>query len=209
MLYLPMFPLNLVAYPHEQLNLHIFEPRYRQLIHDCLEQNSTFGIPTYIDKKLMPFGTEVLISKVVKTYEGGEMDISTLGVRTFKLENFENPMDGKLYAGGEISYVQHEDLSEEIDNELFSMVEQFYSHLQKRFDYTSSIPQPFSYRIAHKIGLSIRQEYKLLLLPTEGLRQKYLKKHLAKVLPIMSEIERTKEKISLNGHFKNLDPLDF
>jgi Lon protease-like protein len=204
-----MFPLNLVAYPHEQLNLHIFEPRYRQLINDCLEKNSTFGIPTYIDKKLMPYGTEMLISKVVQTYEGGEMDISTLGIRIFKLENFENPMDGKLYAGGEITYVQHEDLSEEIDNQLFELVERFYTHLQKRFDYTTTIPQPFSYRIAHKIGLSIQQEYKLLLMPTEKMRQKFLIKHFKKILPIVSEIERTKEKISLNGHFKNLDPLDF
>lgn len=209
MLYLPMFPLNLVAFPHEQLNLHIFEPRYKQLINDCLDINSTFGIPTYIDKKLMPYGTEVMVSKVVKVYEGGEMDISTLGLRIFKLENFENPIDGKLYAGGKISYLQHEDLSEEVDHELFAMVEQFYTHLKKRFDYTTTIPQPFSYRIAHKIGLSIQQEYDLLLMPTELMRQNYLKEHFRKIIPIVNELERTKEKIALNGHFKNLDPLDF
>jgi Lon protease-like protein len=209
MMYLPMFPLNLVAFPHEQLNLHIFEPRYKQLINDCLAANSTFGIPTYIDKQLMPYGTEMMISKVVKTYDNGELDISTVGVRIFKLENFENPMDGKLYAGGEISFVNHEELSEVVDNELFELVEEFYTYLKKRVDYSVTIPQPFSYRIAHKIGLSIKEEYELLQIPTERLRQAFLKKHFKKIIPIVSELERTKEKIALNGHFKNLDPLDF
>jgi ATP-dependent Lon protease len=46
---LPLFPLNLVVFPHEKLNLHIFEPRYRQLVRDCLEQNLTFGIPPFLD----------------------------------------------------------------------------------------------------------------------------------------------------------------
>lgn len=209
MTHLPMFPLNLVAYPHEQLNLHIFEPRYKQLINDCIANDSTFGIPTYIDKKLMPFGTEVMVKKIVKTYEGGEMDINTVGLRIFKLETFENPIEGKIYAGGEVSYVSHEEVSELMDRELFGMVEEFYAYLKKRVDYSTVVPQPFSYRVAHKIGLSIEQEYQLLTIPTERRRQDFLKRHFKKVLPIVSELERTKEKIALNGHFKNLDPLDF
>lgn len=207
--FLPLFPLNLVAYPHEKLNLHIFEERYRELINDCLENNSTFGVPTYIDNKLKKFGTEVLISKVAKTYDSGEMDICTVGVRIFQIESFNNPIDGKLYAGGNVTFVQHDEMNEMVDRDLFKMVEEFYSHLQKRVDYSSVIPQPFSFRIAHKVGLALEEEYELLKMPTEKQRQDFLKRHFEKILPIVSNLERTKERISMNGHFKNLDPLDF
>ena len=70
-------------------------------------------------------------------------------------------------------------------------------------------PQPYSYQIAHKIGLSIEKEYELLKMPTETERQAYISAHLDKVLPVLHELERTKECIRMNGHFKNLDPLNF
>jgi len=62
---LPMFPLELVAFPGEELPLHIFEQRYQQLIEDCEEERVTFGIPTYINKRL-EYGTEMELLKVVK-----------------------------------------------------------------------------------------------------------------------------------------------
>lgn len=207
--FIPLFPLNLVAYPHEKLNLHIFEERYRQLINECIDNKTTFGVPTYIDNQLKRFGTEMLISKVAKRYESGELDICTVGVRIFQIESFDNPVDGKLYAGGQVKFLQHEEISEIVDRELFEMVEEFYRHLQKRVDYSNVIPQPFSFRIAHKIGLSIEEEYELLKMPTEKQRQDFLKEHFKKILPIVSNLERTKEIIAMNGHFKNLDPLDF
>lgn len=67
---LPLFPLKLVAFPGEQLNLHIFEPRYKQLIKDIETSKGTFGIAVYLDK-LMPFGTEVELEEVSKVYDDG------------------------------------------------------------------------------------------------------------------------------------------
>ena len=64
--FLPLFPLNLIAFPMEDLNLHIFEPRYRELINECLDDGKTFGIPTFLDGKLPGFGTEVKITKLSK-----------------------------------------------------------------------------------------------------------------------------------------------
>ena len=70
-------------------------------------------------------------------------------------------------------------------------------------------PQPYSFQIAHKIGLSQEQEYSLLKMPTEAERQGFLIQHLERIIPILQEVEKTKERIKLNGHFKNLDPLIF
>jgi hypothetical protein len=61
-----------------------------------------------------------------------------------------------------------------------------------------------SYDIAHHIGLSLQQEYELLGLFDERQRQEYLKRHLAKVIPTVAVMEQLKEKIKLNGHFKDL-----
>jgi len=54
--FLPLFPLSLVVFPGEYLNLHIFELRYRQLINECDEEGMTFGIPPAFENKLASFG---------------------------------------------------------------------------------------------------------------------------------------------------------
>ena len=61
-----------------------------------------------------------------------------------------------------------------------------------------------SYDLAHLAGLSQEEEYELLCLMEERQRLEYLKRHLTKVIPLMGEMEHLKEKIKLNGHFKNL-----
>ena len=66
MITLPLFPLQLVVYPGEKLNLHIFEPRYKQLIQECQEQGTTFGIPAFIDSEIMSIGTEIELLKIEK-----------------------------------------------------------------------------------------------------------------------------------------------
>jgi uncharacterized protein len=63
--------------------------------------------------------------------------------------------------------------------------------------------------VAHHAGLSLEEEYELLGLLKEIQRQEYLKRHLSKVLPLIAEMEALKEKIRLNGHFKNLSSLNF
>ena len=53
----PIFPLELVVYPGNDLNLHIFEPRYKQLIHDCADTKMPFGIPAVVNRAMGEFGT--------------------------------------------------------------------------------------------------------------------------------------------------------
>jgi Lon protease-like protein len=205
---LSLFPLNLIVYPGEDLNLHIFEPRYRQLINECLEEERTFGIPAFINNKLPGFGTEMHVTTLHKRYPDGRMDIKSKGLGVFKLVNFENPLPGKLYAGGEVELIAPSDGFSAHSLALAERLEQLYHVLQIETDYSLST-ENLSYRVAHKVGLSIEQEYELLTLETEAERQLFLIQHLNNVLPVVMDMERTKERIRLNGHFKNLDPLNF
>ena len=206
--FLPFFPLSMVVYPNENLNLHIFEPRYRQLINECLETNSTFGIPSFINKKIPGYGTEIKILGLYKRFDDGQMDIKTQGVRVFRMLSFENPVPNKLYAGGKITYLQDETSPEGIIPELLLQLSRLYALLQTEESFNTA-ETPFSYHVAHKVGLSIEEEYQLLTIERETDRQLYLLKHLNKVIPVITEMERTKERIRMNGHFKNLDALDF
>lgn len=206
--FLPFFPLNLVAYPTENLNLHIFEPRYRQLINECLEEQKTFGIPAFINNKLPGYGTEMQIISLSKNYEDGRMDIKTKGLKVFRMLNFQNPVPNKLYAGGRIAYVEDTDTPDGVISELLLQLDRLHHILQTKVDFDTQL-QPFSYQIGHKVGFSQEEEYHLLTIDSETERQRYILRHLNKVVPVMSEMERTKERIKLNGHFKNLDPLNF
>jgi hypothetical protein len=204
---LPLFPLKLIAFPQEDLNLHIFEPRYKELINDCIEHGETFGICTFLDK-LMPVGTEVALVEITNTYEDGRMDIKTKGLRTFKILEFENPMKGKLYAGGKVAFLPlHLQAPQEKKAAFRKSLEELFKWMQFSGDLKTTPLTSFTY--AHKMGLSPKQEYQLLELETEEERIDFLSAHLGKAIPILKEIEASKHRIKMNGHFKYLDPLNF
>lgn len=205
---LPLFPLNLIAYPGEDLNLHIFEPRYRQLVDECLEEEKTFGIPAFIGNKMPGCGTEMHITSLAKRYDDGRMDIKTKGVGVFRLLDFVNPCPGKLYAGGDVEMIPMGNTIGEHVQELLGYLRRLYQLLQTAVDFDPDQPD-FSFRIAHKIGCSLEQEYELLTIADESDRQLFLIEHLKRVTPVIADMEETKQRIRMNGHFKNFDPLDF
>jgi hypothetical protein len=53
--FIPIFPLNVVLYPGETLNLHIFEPRYKELVKECFGNTKPFGIPAVINGHVAEF----------------------------------------------------------------------------------------------------------------------------------------------------------
>ncbi len=204
---IPIFPLKLVAFPGEQLNLHIFEPRYRQLISDVKASDGRFGISVYMNK-LMPLGAEVSLKEISKVYEDGRMDIKTVVHRVYELVKFENPYQDRLYAGGEVILFESDfQVSKSTHDEYVFYLKEFFRLVDYQVDVFPAMINSFSY--AHKIGLTLDEEYELLAIRRESERTLYLIKHLLKVIPVMREVERAKEKIRMNGHFKNLDPLDF
>src|SRR5688572_29324361 len=102
--FIPIFPLGIVVYPGEELNLHIFEPRYKQLIKECFDAGKPFGIPAVINDKMSEMGTLVEIREISKVYEDGKMDIRTEGKQVFKILEVIKELPEKLYSGAIVTY---------------------------------------------------------------------------------------------------------
>lgn len=205
---LALFPLKSVVFPGEQLPLHIFEDRYVELIRDCEASGMHFGIPVFINNRLK-YGTEMKLERVVNRHSSGAFDVICKGLRVFRIIHFDHQEEGKLYAAGNVEYPEDLKNSEAKKKEQLSkLISELYFHLE--------LPPPQidlknfrSYTLAHKMGLSLQQEYDLLKIPSEVKRQEFLINHLSITIPILQEMNRTKQTIELNGHFRNYDPLDF
>ncbi|WP_460621339.1 LON peptidase substrate-binding domain-containing protein [Hymenobacter tenuis] len=207
---LALFPLNLVVFPGEKLNLHIFEPRYRQLVHDCLQENISFGIPPYINNGVSTLGTEMRLISVVNNYPNGEMDIKTRAVGLFRIEEFYREAPGKLYAGAEVESVADDNTPDPaLRTRIHALVQELYELLGLRRLLLELAPDFRVYDIAHHLGMSTEQEFQLLEAATEQERQQLILDHLLHVLPVLQETEKLKERVRLNGHFKNLTPPAF
>lgn len=208
--FLPLFPLNIVVFPGEKLNLHIFEPRYRQLILECQANDTTFGIPVYLDKGVGEYGTEIKLLSVEKKYPGGEMDIKTKGLGIFKIKEFQRQVPGRLYSGGEIEDVPLINDEQPLQR---SQILELLRHMYVALGIQSlmlNLPENFrSFDVAHHLGFSTEQEYALLQCFRESDRLEIILDHLTKILPIVLETERLKERVKLNGHFKHLTPPNF
>jgi hypothetical protein len=88
-------------------------------------------------------------------------------------------------------------------------VKQLHCLLNISKDFKKPEDQLHTYDVAHHAGLSLEEEYEVLGLMKELQRQEYIKRHLQKVLPMLLEMEQLKEKVKLNGHFRNLSAFDF
>ena len=203
--FIPIFPLSLVVFPGEELNLHIFEPRYKQLIVDCHEQKKGFGIPTVINDKMGELGTSVEIIELTKTYDNGEMDIKTRGDKIFRILEVVREIPGKLFSGAIVNYpLNSEQGSKVLMQKVLSGIHELHKLLNINNTFKKSEDIMSSYDVAHHAGLSLDEEYEFMGLMFELQRQEYLKRHLNKVLPVVTEMEVLKDRVQLNGHFKNL-----
>lgn len=207
--FLPLFPLNLVAFPGERLNLHIFEPRYKQLFRECEENQITFGIPAFIDNKIMDIGTELKLEKIESTYDNGELDVRTRGIGVFRIEEYYSQAPNKLYAGADIERLTYTNntIDEALNKDIYGYLEELFGLLNIPDKKMPSDANSFtSFDIAHHLGMSVEQEYNLLRIESEERRQEYILNHLQKVVPVAKEMETLKERARLNGHFKKIIP---
>lgn len=213
--FIPIFPLNIVVYPGEDLNLHIFEPRYKQLINECHAAKKPFGIPAVIQNEMQEYGCMVEISELSKLYDNGEMDIKTKGIKIFRLLETIKEVPDKLYSGAIVNYPDnYEKGVPALMRKVMAGIRELHQLLKVKKDFSTgpggkkADSELTSYEVAHHIGLSIEEEYELMQLLDERQRQEYLKRHLTKVIPMLAGMEQLKEKIKLNGHFKNLGGID-
>ena len=216
--FIPIFPLGIVVYPGEDLNLHIFEPRYIQLINECYTAKKPFGIPAVIENKMQEFGSMVEISEIVNGQNEGKKspqldpsggNIKTNGIMIFRILEIIKDVPDKLYSGAIVTYPEnYEKGNPEVMRKVMTSIRDLHSLLKVNKEFKKKDEEISSYDVAHHIGLSLEEEYELLCLPDEKQRQEYLKRHLTKVIPMLAEMEQLKEKIKGNGHFKNLSGYD-
>jgi hypothetical protein len=209
--FIPIFPLNVVVYPGEILNLHIFEPRYKELVKECFENKKAFGIPAVINGQVAEYGTLVTIQEIAREYENGEMDIITNGTTVFRILEIIKKIPDKLFSGAIVNYPENAEVypRKELMQVVIKAIRELHRILNISKDFRKPDEELNAYDLAHHAGLSIEEEYEMLALFREEQRQEYLKRHLGKVLPVVVEMEVLKGRIMLNGHFKNLSSFRF
>lgn len=207
--FIPIFPLQVVVFPGEDLNLHIFEPRYKQLITECFEQKKPFGIPAVIGSEIKDYGSLIYIKEITVTYANGEMDIKTRGDKVFRILEVIKNIPDKLYSGAIVNYPSNELAGDrQIMKMLVAKMKDLHASLQVKKNFHKEDHELNSYDIAHHAGLTLEQEYEFLQLTMERQRQEYLKRHFEAALPAFEEMKQLREKIQMNGHFKNLSGFD-
>ena len=203
--FIPIFPLALTVFPNEDLNLHIFEPRYKQLITDCYAESKSFGIPSILKIGLGERGTLVEVKEIVQIYEDGKMDIRTKGVSIFRILEIVKIIPDKLYSGAIVNHLENEDKNNAyLLKKVMKGLRSLHEILKLNKDFKKPDEELVSYDIAHHVGLSLEEEYEFAGLLREDQRLEYLSRHLKKVMPVVNEMEQLKHRIKLNGHFKNL-----
>jgi uncharacterized protein len=157
---IPMFPLSLVVLPEESTKLYIYEERYKQLIHECLANDASFGIP-YLEKgAVTAFGSEVKIKRILKTYENGEMDVLVEGTNLFRLLEYSKVLSPKLYGAGIIQYINLD--QKVLLNNLQDAVVHFYGSVQNQFIDYDTVSDLSIYNVASSLQLTHPEKFKLI-----------------------------------------------
>ncbi len=106
---IPIFPLKLVLLPDGVLPLHIFEPRYKEMIAYCLRENVEFGLVYSAGNEIRKVGCTAQITKVIKEYDDGRMDIVTKGKNRFRIKNIS---EEETYFQASVVYFDDEEETE-------------------------------------------------------------------------------------------------
>lgn len=102
---LPLFPLDAVLLPGAPLPLHVFEPRYKEMIAECLERKQPFGVLRVKDGEVAEIGCTSEITEVAKKYDDGRMDIMTRGRQRFEVMHV---ISERAFLQAEVLYLRND-----------------------------------------------------------------------------------------------------
>jgi len=208
--FLPIFPLNIIVYPGQLLNLHIFEPRYKQLIQECKEEKKTFGIPSVFKETLNEYGTEMELLEISKVYDNGEMDIKTKGLKVFRIMEVLRDVPDKLYSAAIVYETeQTKNDTDKPNPTLVDLINKLHVVLGTNFKVEDKFENPLSYDLIPYAALSPEDQYRLLTAVSEKGRQWFMIEHLQKLIPSVEQTEKVKAKVQMNGHFRKEIPPKF
>ncbi len=189
---IPMFPLSIFPLPGELVPLHIFEPRYRQLLIDAEERDISFGIYFNHTMNVEKVGSLVKLESVIKRHEGGESDIIVKCQDLFQMETLFRTYKDKLYPGGEVE-CWHVDLQKPVTDKLLAEFGEFMQILK-----INKVPEPCStFHVANELSLDLDDKIKFVL-TEEDKKENFLSARLKFQKHLLSEAEKSKDVFHLN-----------
>jgi uncharacterized protein len=197
----PLFPIPLIVFPGEIQPLHIFEPRYKQLIADMQEnKGGIFGVPYFVNGKICEFGSIVTLHKVLATSPTGEMDILVRGVNLFRIVDLRENLENKLYGGGTIELLN--ELNHKVSNQL---IEQFRSYKKQLSNTDKEVSRDIQIvtpnnilDIAGQLPFEIDEKYKIIKSPNHLQREQFVMEKLKFLLMINKKVKEVGYKFYLN-----------
>jgi uncharacterized protein len=187
-----MFPLSILPLPGEMVPLHIFEPRYKQLLQDAEAEDISFGIffnHTINDAKV---GSLMKLESVLKRYPTGESDIIVKCYDLFTLEKLSRTFKSKLYPGGEAQF-WNESITEPVGPEL----ETLFAEYLKRRSVKRHVIADTIFGIAQELNLEINERYQLVT-AIGDMRERFLKNQLSYKVKLLQHEEMSKDVYHLN-----------
>jgi len=197
---LALFPLDLVLLPGVPLPLHIFEPRYKEMVKECLDHNRHFGILRNHDESLATIGCTAEIINVLKTYPDGRMNILAEGKRRFEVLAINQE---RAFLQAEVYYLDDETetaAATELEKALRLHGEIMQLAGAQAEDMTKADPAQLAYRLAGSLPFDPDFQQALLEMNSEGQRMRAIISYFERILPMLERNARAKRKAGGNGH---------
>ena len=187
-----MFPLTIFPMPGELVPLHIFEPRYRQLLNDAEERDISFGIYFNHTHNTSKLGSLVKLESVIKRYPGGESDIIVKCQDLFSMDTLFRTYKEKLYPGGDVEFWQV-DLNAVVSPKLLKEFEEYMRLLK-----ITVSPTPRSvYHVANELNLDFEDRLRFVVLDAER-KEAFLSTQLKFQKHLLTQAEKAKDVFHLN-----------
>src|SRR2546423_4864249 len=163
---LGLFPLDVVLLPTERAPLHIFEPRYRELIGECLAQEREFGLVLGDRDGLREIGTRAAIVEVLDAFPDGRLNIVIEGRERFRLVELT---EGRVFATGEVEALADEDsVSERKQREtVLELYREVAELVEADVDEPDQDSGVLSFEVAARVDFGVERKQELLELTSE------------------------------------------
>ena len=195
---LPLFPLGLVALPSELVPLHVFEPRYRTMIGECLEAESEFGIVWLGEDGLKDSGCACEVAQVLERMPDGRINIVCRGTRPFRLVE---RLEDRPYPAGRVEWV--EDKAEAPDEATLEAAREAYNELVEQATDEPADPERLAtmtaYEMAATVDFGLEDKQGLLDLRSENARLRLVTRLFRAAMKRLDLMERAQERARSNG----------
>jgi Lon protease-like protein len=203
---LPLFPLDVVLFPEMFLPLHIFEERYKSMIGECIQEKAPFGVVYAHDEAIEVIGCTADISKIVKRYPDGRMDILAFGIERFQILDLNSDRD---YLRGTVAVLHDSEAAVEPSAQsiqhALDLFEEAYRLLNRaepeHLDMQSS--SGLAFRIASVLYLPNPVKQGILTAQSEDERLTLLTLHMEKLIPQVKEAEKASARARSNGNLRH------